>query len=171
MSNIQTPDFLGIAETLKTDMRRYAKVYCLQWFDDSFQKQGFTDASFKAWEKRKNTESSPDRRPGGAILINTAFLRRSLAVMGEEAQSVAFGTHVPYAGLHNNGGRLRVIQNVRGYHNNNFMGKGKRVQIHPHMRKIDAKFPQRQFIGHSQNMMKGLDEWLLNQIQTRFKQQ
>lgn len=33
----ETPDFLAIAETLKKDMRRYAKVYCLQWFDDSFQ--------------------------------------------------------------------------------------------------------------------------------------
>jgi len=46
--NFKAPDFLAIAEKLKGDMRRHAKVYCLQWFDDSFQNQGFTDAAFKA---------------------------------------------------------------------------------------------------------------------------
>lgn len=83
-NKIQTPDFVAIAEKLKTDTRRFAKVYCLQWFDDSFQNGGFTDAGFQAWPKRKN----PDPRPGGAVLIDTTFLRKSLAVMGESDTSL-----------------------------------------------------------------------------------
>lgn len=163
MSNkIQIPDFLGIAEKLKTDVRRFAKVYCLQWFDDSFQNQGFTDASFQAWEKRKE----PDARPGGAVLIDTTFLRKSLAVLEENENQIAFGTHVPYAGVHNNGERVRANQYVRGFHR---ARNGKREQVKPHTRKIDIKFPERKFIGESSQMMKGLDEWLLNQIKERFK--
>lgn len=163
MSKIQTPDFLAIAEGLKTDMRRFAKVYCLQWFDDSFKNQGFTDASFQAWEKRKE----PDRRAGGAILVDTTFLRKSLSVLSETATQTEFGTHVPYAGLHNNGERMRAVQYVRAHHRTR---KGKREQVKAHSRKIDTKYPKRQFIGESKQMMDGLDKWLLNQISKRFKE-
>lgn len=164
MSNKQqVPDFLAIAEKLKQDMKIYAKVYCLQWFDDSFQKQGFTDASFKAWEKRKE----PDNRPGGAIMIDTTFLRKSISVLNQSGNQIEFGTHVPYAGLHNNGERQRAIQNVRAFHRTR---KGKREQVQSHTRKRDVKYPKRQFIGESQLMMQGLDNWLCMEIQKRFKQ-
>jgi phage gpG-like protein len=163
MSKIQAPDFFAIAEALKTDVRRYAKVYCLQWFDDSFQNQGFTDSSFEAWEKRKER----DKRAGGAILQDTTFLRKSLSVLGETDTQMEFGTHVPYAGLHNNGERMRVVQNVRAHHRTR---NGKREQVKSHTRKIDTKYPKRQFIGESAQMMDGLDKWLLNQIEIRFKQ-
>lgn len=162
-NNLQIPDFLAIGQALMNDTRRYAKVYCLQWFDDSFQKQGFTDASFKAWDKRKE----PDGRPGGAILIDTTFLRKSLAVLSEDKDSISFGTHVPYASVHNNGERMRVIQNVRAHHRTR---NGKRHQVKPHNRKMDITFPERQFIGHSKQMMDNLDQWVLKEIEKRFKQ-
>lgn len=57
MSNSpKIPDFPAIGEGIKKDLRRYAKVYCLQWFDDSFPNQGFTDASFQPWPKREEAE-------------------------------------------------------------------------------------------------------------------
>ena len=163
MNKSQTPDFLAIAESLKADVRRFAKVYCLQWFDDSFQNQGFTDASFKAWDKRKE----PDRRNGGAILTDTTFLRKSLAVLKEDKNQIAFGTHVPYAGVHNYGLRVRANQNVRAHARTR---NGKREQVRAHSRKIDIKFPERKFIGESQQMMRGLDDWFLKQVEKRFKQ-
>ena len=163
MSKLQIPDFLTIGNKLVIDTKRYAKVYCLQWFDDSFQKQGFTDAGFRAWEKRKQ----PDKRPGGAVLIDTTFLRKSLKVMNENEQSIMFGSHVPYASVHNNGERIRALQNVRAHSRTR---NGKREQVKAHSRKIDIKMPQRQFIGHSKQMMGNLDKWLLNEIEKRFKQ-
>lgn len=162
MHNI--PDFLAIAEQMKKDVRRYARVYCLQWFDDSFQKQGFTDVAFTPWPKR-----NPDKSPGRAILIDTTFLRKSLDVIGEKETQLEFGTHVPYAGLHNNGERQRAIQNVRAYTNKNFMGKGKRVQIKAHTRKRDIQYPKRQFIGESQQMMNNMDQWFFDNLLERFK--
>lgn len=156
----QIPDFLQIAEGLKSDMRRFAKVYCLQWFDNSFQNQGFTDESFQPWAARTN-----DRRPGGAILIDTTFLRKSLQVLNEDENRIAFGTHVPYAGVHNYGLRVRAIQNVRAF---NRTRNGKPEQVRAHTRAIDRTYQKRQFIGESALMMQGLDQWLLNEIQNRF---
>jgi phage gpG-like protein len=162
-SQNEVPDFLGMAKKMKRDVRRYVRVYCLKWFDDSFQNQGFTDGSFVAWEKRKE----PDHRVGGAILENTTYLRKSLEVMSEDNDSTEFGTTVPYAGLHNNGGRLRVIQYVRAHTRTR---KGKREQVQAHSRKIDTKFPKRQFIGHSEKMMSEMDLWLVKEIEKRFKE-
>lgn len=154
------PDFLGMAEQLKADTRRFAKVYCLQWFDDSFQKQGFTDASFTPWPKRKN-----DKDPGRAILIDTTFLRKSLQILNENENSIMFGTHAPYAGLHNNGERMRAVQYVRAHTRTR---NGKREQVQAHTRKRDVKYPERKFIGESQQMMQGLDSWIHTEILKRF---
>jgi phage gpG-like protein len=159
-SNINVPDFLGMAEQLIADTRRFAKVYCLQWFDDSFQNQGFTDAAFTAWPKRKN-----DKDPGRAVMIDTTFLRKSLDVLNETDTQIEFGTHVPYAGLHNNGERQRAIQYVRAHHRT---VKGKRQQVKPHARKRDVKYPQRKFIGESHLMLQGLDNWVHTEIIKRF---
>lgn len=161
-NKLHIPNFIQLAESLQKDIRSYARVYCLRWFDDSFQKQGFTDAAFTPWQKRKE----PDRRPGGAILVDTTFLRKSLNVLEEGANSITFGTHVPYARIHNYGGRLTVTQNVRGFHR---VRNGKREQVKPHTRKMNALYPERKFIGESKQMMQGLEQWLFNEIENRFK--
>lgn len=163
MSNNQIPDFLAVAEKLKSDMRRYAKVYCLQWFDDSFQNEGFTDVAFVAWPKRKN-----DKDPGRAVLTDTTFLRKSLGVLEENENTVTFGTHVPYAAVHNYGLRVRAVQNVRAHHRTNKFGE--RHQVQAHTRKMNTQFPKRQFIGPSQQMMSNLNNWLNQQIQIRFNE-
>jgi len=159
----QAPDFLALAEQLKKGVRIYAKVYCLNFFKDTFRDQGFTDVSFEAWEKRKE----PDRRPGGAILVDTTFLRNSLEVLDESENTIEFGTHTPYAAVHNNGLRVRSIQNVRGYHRTR---KGNREQVRPHYRKQDTQYRKRQFIGHSTQMMQQLNDWMIKDILKQFKE-
>lgn len=153
----EVPDFIAMAKKIKDDSKRYAETFCLQWFDDSFQNEGFTDASFLKWDSR----NKPDKREGGAILTNTTYLRKSLELMSHSTNTLTFGTNVPYAALHNNGGRLRAVQYVRAHHS---VRKDKRVQVKAHSRKVDLKYPKRQFIGHSEKMMDNLDQWLFNQI-------
>ena len=122
----------------------------------------FTGNAFVPWEKRKN-----DKTPGRAILVQTTYLQKSIEVMSENGTSVVFGTTVPYAKLHNEGGRLRVNQYVRAHHRTR---NGRREQVQAHSRKLDIKFPKRQFIGHSEKLMDSLDEWLFNRILEQFKQ-
>src|SRR5690606_31469094 len=150
------PDFLSVAQQLKTDVRIFAKVYCLQWFDDSFQKQGFTDAAFTAWPKRKN-----DKDPGRAVLIDTTFLRKSLQVLSEDNRRITFGTYVPYAGSQNNSERMRAVQYVTAHTRNR---NGRREQVQAHTRRINTQYTERKFIGESQKMMQGLDNWLHTEI-------
>lgn len=158
----KTPDFLAIADMLKADMRRHAKVYCLKWFDDSFQNEGFTDAAFDAWPKR-----NPNKDPDRAVMTDTTFLRKSINVLQEDENTIVFGTHVPYAAVHNYGLRVRAIQNVRAHHR--LSKNGTRHQVQAHSRKMDTQFPKRQFMGESKQMMGGLDNWLITQIEKRFK--
>jgi phage gpG-like protein len=159
----QVPDFKAIGNKLKADSKRYAESFCLQWFEDSFQNGGFTDSSFVAWDARKN-----DKDAGRAILVQTTYLSKSLEIMQQSVNAMTFGTTVPYAALHNEGGRLRAVQYVRAHTRTN--SKGKRMQVQGHSRKMDIKYPKRQFIGHSEKMMQGLDSWLVLEIEKRFKQ-
>lgn len=163
MSELQTPDFAAIAEGLKKDVRIYARESYLNWFTESFRKQGFTDISFVKWQKRKK----PDRRQGGAILIDTAFLMKSLAVLSETETTIEFGTHVPYAAVHNFGLRVRAIQYVKPHHRK-IKNSDKRMQVQRHARKVDIKYPKRQFLGYTQKGKEQVDMWLFAQIQKRF---
>ena len=158
----QVPDFAAMGEKLKQQARLFAKRTAVQWFQDSFINQGFTGSSFVKWDGRKN-----DLDAGRAILVQTTYLQKSIEVMNESGTSVVFGTTVPYASLHNEGGRLRVNQYVRAHTRTR---KGKREQVQSHTRKLDVVFPKRQFMGHSDKLMNELDQWLLNKILTQFKQ-
>ena len=158
----EVPNFIAMGQKLKQQSRVYAKREAVQWFQKSFIDQGFTGNAFVPWEKRKN-----DKTPGRAILVQTTYLQKSIEVMSENGTSVVFGTTVPYAKLHNEGGRLRVNQYVRAHHRTR---NGRREQVQAHSRKLDIKFPKRQFIGHSEKLMDSLDEWLFNRILEQFKQ-
>jgi phage gpG-like protein len=73
----------------------------------------------------------------------------------------AGNSRVPYARIHNEGGRVSGQRNIRAYTNRNFMGKGKAVAIRAHSRRVDYTMPKRQFMGkHPQ---------LLTLIKNRFK--
>lgn len=158
----EVPNFMAMGNKLKEEARIYAKTTAVQWFQDSFINQGFTGSAFVPWDKRKN-----DLDPGRAILVQTTYLQKSIEVMSENGASVIFGTTVPYAALHNEGGRLRVNQYVRAHHRTR---NGRREQVQAHSRKLDIKFPKRQFMGHSDKLMNNLDEWLFNRILEQFKQ-
>src|SRR5690554_1550143 len=73
----------------------------------------------------KNKAREPTR---GSLMQRDLNLFRSIKpsmVTAERVVISAGGSRAPYARVHNEGLRVRTVQNVRGYHNNNFMGKGK----------------------------------------------
>lgn len=75
-------------------------------FDKNFERQGFFS---EKWQRRK----SPTR-PGGAILVDTGSLRRSVRSKVTD-NSVAFYTDLPYAGIHNEGGEIVVTARMKRY--------------------------------------------------------
>lgn len=130
-----------------------------EFFKDSFrtkQWDGVPWAPYKNKAREPRRGSLMNRNAGGLVsTIKPSMVTKHLVRIS------AGGRSVNYARVHNEGLRVRTVQNVRGYHNSNFMGKGKRVQIQPHTRKLDFQMPKRQFMGKSQP--------LFNAIKTRFK--
>lgn len=120
-----------------------------EYFKDRFNKQEWDG---KPWAPLNPKYAAKKKRGAGRILTARGELQQSVRpskVSQERVVISAGNSKAPYAKIHNEGGRVRGMRYVRGYHAKNFMGKGKRVQIRPHTRKVDFFMPRRQFIGHS----------------------
>lgn len=136
----------------------------LKFFNKSFNKQGWTDATLEKWQKRKKP------KPKHPILVKTGNLKRSIAILKNVGYNIVIGTNLPYAKIHNEGfngnesvrahTRTRSIKaTIKGgglFINGKFSkGKGKRVKILGTTAQVKAHtrhmvMPQRQFMGHSQ---------------------
>ena len=170
MSKIEkAPDFNAMGRTIMADTRKYAKVTGLNFFQDSFYKQGFTNKSFQAWDHRKG-----DLDPGRKVLIKSSALLNSLEVTDNGKNRITFFSNEAYADIHNNGGTLtiRVTPKSRKYFW--FMYYRTKKQFWKNMamtRKntIRVVIPKRQFIGESVTLMNNLDDWFLNRIIKQFK--
>ena len=75
-------------------------------FDKNFERQAFFSES---WARRR----SPVRQ-GGALLVDTGALRRSIRSRTTE-DSITFYTDLPYAAIHNDGGEIVVTRRMKGY--------------------------------------------------------
>lgn len=127
-------------------------------FKENFKTKSFDGAPWKAY-------GNPKREPKrGSLMMRTNALFGSIKPSHVSASLVtisAGGSRVPYAKIHNEGGRVSGTRNIGSYTNRNFMGKGKAVQIRAHTRKVDFTMPKRQYMGKSLT--------LLETVKNRFK--
>ncbi len=132
----QTPGFVaGAAEKMK---------------DASFSAEGFVvgGSARPKWAKRK---VETRRSSGKRILHSTGYMQSNVKAKASVKQ-VRVGadlSKVPYARLHNEGGR--VIQYVRAHHRKHWK-TGKRYQVQPYARRITM--PERKFLGYSPDIEK-----------------
>ena len=164
-----TPDFNGIAKSLKKDMRRYAKVKAVNFFQDSFKNQGFTDGSLEAWEQRKG-----DVDLGRKILVKSSALMNSIRVMSSNQKQIVFGSNEEHAEIHNEGGTMtiRITKKSRKYFWYMYKATGREMWKWMALSKkqtMTITIPKRQFIGESKTLMKDLENWTIQQIEKRFK--
>lgn len=75
-------------------------------FDQNFTRQAFFT---EAWARRKGP-----LRPGGATLVDTGSLRRSIKVRRTDT-AVIFETFSPYAAIHNDGGEITVTTKMKRF--------------------------------------------------------
>ena len=178
----KVPDFQKIGKKLIHDATRIASVECLNFFTRSFEQHGWTDTAFQPWQARKS-----DGQDGGNLMQPTGNLRDSLQILqrsGNKARrKIIFGTHVPYAKVHNEGGTINRTINVRVteksrkffwkmYYNTKevkwkWMALTKKSSL---TIKQTIHMPKRQFIGHSDTMMKHIHKLWCNRLEKEFKQ-
>lgn len=164
-----TPNFLKMAKTLKKDIVRYAAVAGVNFFQDSFQNQGFTNEFFEPWDKRKN-----DLDPGRNILVQSGYLMDSIQVFDKNEKRITFGSDAEHAEIHNNGGtiKINITKKARKYFWFMFMATKNsmwRAMALTKKTSITIKIPKRQFIGESKTLLSELDVWFKAEIQKRFK--
>lgn len=77
---------------------------------DNFNKQGFDTGSGVTRWKERGGRSGIDPRPGGAILVGQqgGRLKRSIRRTRTTRDSVTVGSDEVYAGIHNEGGTIKV---------------------------------------------------------------
>lgn len=134
-------------------------------FDQNFARQGFFNES---WQRRR----SP-LRPGGAILVDTGSLRRSLDVK-TTASTIEFHYGKEYAAIHNEGGSIKVTDRMKKFFwhkyyeaqgsfqrrkdgSNRQNGRNRRLTTEAEfwkwlaLKKVgsEIRIPRRQFLGYS----------------------
>ena len=134
-------------------------------FDENFDHGGFTDKIFIRWKPRKGDTENRGRRLGDggrqrgrALLIKTGALRRSLRVASASAGTVrlvAGNQDVPYAAIHNEGGRITGTVQVRSFEREPTFAK--RHTVKAHTRQLNITMPRRQFMAPSQKLMDRVD--------------
>jgi len=135
----------------------------VNFFIDSFNRQGWMGHYLEPWVKRK---AKRDKRPGRAILVDSARLKRSIRIIRIGIAEAEVGTDVPYAKAHNEGfrGLVTVKAHTRNRYSSSKVGTGKltssgkerlktvhavsgSVNVPQFTRKMNL--PKRQFMGYS----------------------
>lgn len=122
---------------LKKSIPAQTSSMAVEWFENSFTRQGFTDRRFKRWKKRK---PYAPRNEGRAILVDTGTLRRSIRKERVTFRQVRIVSKLPYSAIHNDGLR------------------GKAWGRH------EFTMPQRKFMGNSQKLERKMLKFIYKSI-------
>lgn len=130
---------------IKKELPEYISTTAVNWFTQSFRKQGFTDAGLKRWQKR----SRRNRDTGRAILVKTGDLKRSIRKKRVTFRRMSIQSSLPYAEIHNEGGTVKGTFKVKE-HTRKIRGKQRTIKAHN--RTVNFEMPKRQFMGESEKL-------------------
>lgn len=134
-------------------------------FKMSFRNQGFTDHGLDRWQPLKRPRTGRGKPLKGRILKGTGLLANSIRVARADWQAiqvVAGGQHVPYAKIHNEGGRIQGTFNVRSHTRRK--RDGSRVPVRAFSRTVNTVIPRRQFMGDSFVLRQTMRQTILRTI-------
>lgn len=130
-----------------------AQVKLTAMFDNNFREQGFFGKKWAATKVSKVNKAGKK----GSILIVTGALRRSIR-SHIRSNSVVFTSHLPYASVHNEGGKGKVT--VRTHTRTR---KGSTHNVRSHERAMNI--PQREFIGDHEQVQQALGNIVYKNLQ------
>ena len=174
-------DFGAIAAkvaAIKSQLPDAMATTALNFFVDSFRRQGWRDKGLTKWKPRKGNVD-----PGRAVLVKRGHLRTSIRKMLVSWQRSEIGTNHPAAEAHNEGfnGNVSVKAHSRRkretirekYVTKSGSKRNRSVKVttgsykvRAHTRK--ANLPQRQFMGDSEVLNMKLDKVMSNAIDKLF---
>lgn len=157
-----------------------AATVAVNFVKERFRKQNWLDETAEPWQKRKRKkrETKTDKR---AVLVKSGRLMRSWRKITANATRAIIGTDVPYAQIHNTGGRVKATANIgaynkRGYrraaHTRKRNGVTENVKagdvaahvVKAHRREVNFVMPRRQFIGQSATLNNRIQDLITSDI-------
>lgn len=163
---------------VKKQLPRVFGTVAVNFFKDSFRRQGWSDKRLVKWTALKKPSK------GRAILIRRGHLRNSIHVNTANFNRIEIGSNLPYAAAHNNGVESETVS-VRAHTRRQYANEqtkyttksGKersrtdkvetsRTTVRSHTREMNL--PQRQFMGDSEMMNRKLDAVTIKAIDAIF---
>ncbi len=168
----KVPKFSQMSADLKKQAARIAGSESVKFFRESFVKQGFTDSSFKKWDKSNSPLS------GKRTLYKSGKLMMSIKKTEENPDRVIIEADSAYAEIHNNGGYITVTSKMKRFFWAKHIDLKKRNKKKAEFCKAMAllkegtkiKITARQFMGESKTMMSIFENHFKGRIEIAFKQ-
>lgn len=129
-------------EKVKTTLPTILANDSVNFFKNSFRKQGWEDEGMQPWKPRKSTDK---KNKGKAILTQSGDLKNSIIIEAANWGKIRIVSQLPYAAIHNEG--------LKG------MAWGK----HP------FTMPKRKFMGRSRKLTNNLKSKMESKINTAMK--
>lgn len=101
--NTPIPAFLASSVYVREKTAKIAATEAQKFFRSSFEKEGFTDASFKKWPSLKYKKK---KGSGKKILYSKGHLFRSIKKHEQTISRVIVASDAVYADVHNSGGTI-----------------------------------------------------------------
>ena len=136
-----------------------AGITALRFSKERFRQKNWVYKGMpQSWEKRK-------RKARGSTLVRSGRLKRSIRIISKGRFYVQLGTDVPYARIHNEGGKLTDTVKVRSHtRKRSTRGGSGSIKVRSHQRKMNTTIPQRQFIGSSVALANKVEKKLKKKI-------
>lgn len=160
-------------------------VLAVRFSKDRFRDQAWLDSSKKPWPSREKMRKG-GKRKSQTLLVNTSRLKNSIRRVKVSQSEVVIGTDVTYAEIHNNGGKITAVANVKSFtkkahtrkaHTRTRKGiveavNAQTVQSHTvkaHRRKMNLTIKQRQFIGNSVTLSRDIENLIVDRFEKAMK--
>ncbi|WP_295674629.1 phage virion morphogenesis protein [uncultured Mucilaginibacter sp.] len=180
----ETAQFIRLVDNISRAIDRLPNRVATEAVNFSKQRfvdQNWLDSSPKPWKKRSDKSWKRDTRKGRAILVDKAVLKRSVRKIISTPTLIIIGTDVPYAQIHNDGGRFTAHQTVGSYrrrayqvkeHSRTRAGRTEEVRAHnvsastvrSFNRTIHVDMPQRRFLGPSAALNRKIETLMRDDI-------
>lgn len=132
-----------------------AGVVAVNFFKERFKQKGWIDGGgLERWEKR----AEENRR--GTLMLDRGDLKRSINKKATKNRLIV-SSDTSYSLIHNQGGVIKTNATVRQHSRETKYGK---INVRSHNRTINTKIPKRQFMGHSDFLMKRINKQFSHQL-------
>lgn len=174
------PDISDFTRKLDAVLNTYKKIpteiatIAVNFSKDRFHEQAWLDSTKEKWKPRAKKRGNSRSRQSQTLLVKTGRLKRSIRKIKATPDQVIIGTDVPYAQIHNDGGKINKTVTVKSHtikthtrkaHTRTRAGRTERIKaqtikthyIKSHKRKMNLIIPQRKFIGESFTLTKRIE--------------